>query len=101
MTAYEKLVNKAHEEQEQYLTEIEKLPPKEIIYKAYEISYRNELLNILENAQFTDKLTQALSELPNPIAYLYDLWLGVDGSDWDMLVDVVRDCESILVKESK
>lgn len=100
MTSYEKLVNKIHEEQDNYLAEIEKLPPKKIIFKAYEICYREEFVNILENTEFSEELTQALSDLPNPIGYLYDLWLGVDSSAWDMLEDMIRDCEIRLIERS-
>ena len=90
MTLYEKLTNKIHEEQEQYLAEIEKLPPKEIIYKAYEICYREEFINILDNAEFTDDVMQALLEVPNPVAELYEKWLHTDIGVWDILEDVIR-----------
>ena len=96
MTLHEKLVNKIHEEQEQYLAEIEKLPPKEIIFKAYEICYREEFVNILENVEFSDEFTAKLLEMPNPIYFLYDEWLGADGGVWEMLEDVVRNVEEEL-----
>lgn len=91
MTLYEQLSNKIHEEQEQYLAEIEKLPPKEIIFKAYEICYREEFINILDNAEFSDDIMQALLDLPNPIAHIYDKWLGTDVSVCEMLEDVIGD----------
>ena len=90
MTLYEQLTNKIHEEQEQYLAEIEKLTPQEIIYKAYEICYREEFINIIDNAEFSDELMQSLLELPNPIAQIYEEWLHTDVGVWDILEDVIR-----------
>lgn len=90
-TLHEKLVNKIHDEQEQYLAEIEKLPPKEIIFKAYEICYREEFVNMLENTEYSDKVMAKLLELPNPIGVLYDDWLHMDGGVCEMLEEVIRD----------
>lgn len=91
MTLHEKLVNKIHEEHEQYLAEIEKLPPKEIIFKAYEICYREEFVGMLENTEYSDEVMAKLLEVPNPIGMLYDEWLRMDGGVCEMLEDVIRD----------
>ena len=96
MTLHEQLVNKIHEEHEQYLAEIEKLPPKEIIFNAYEICYREEFVNILENVELSDEFTTKLLEIPKPIYFLYDAWLGTDGGVWEMLEDVIRNVEEEL-----
>ena len=90
MTLHEKLIKKIHEEQKQYLAEIEKLPPKEIIHKAYEICYRNEFVFILENCEHSEETTKRLLALSNPIAILYDDWLNTDGSICEMLEDVIN-----------
>ena len=90
MTLHEKLVNKIHEEHNQFLSEIEKLPPKEIIFKAYEICYREEFVNILENTEFSDEFTKKLLAMQNPISFLYNEWLGFDSGVWDMLENVIR-----------
>ena len=90
MTLHEKLVNKIHEEQEQFLAEIEKLPPKGIIYSAYEITCREELMNVLENTEFSDETTEKLLALPNPIGVLYDEWLGMDCGFYEMFEDMIR-----------
>lgn len=96
MTLHEKLVNKIHEEQEQYLAKIEKLPPKEIVFKAYEICYREEFANILENTEFSDEFTEKLLEMSEPIGILYDAWLNTDCGVWEMLEDVIRNFEEEL-----
>lgn len=97
MTLHEQLVDKIHNEQEQYLAEIEKLPPKEIIFKAYQICYREEIVNILEITEFTDKFTKELLKLQNPIATLYDTWLNTDCGVCEMLEDVIRNFEEELI----
>lgn len=90
MTLHEKLVNKIHEEHEQFLAEIEKLPPKEIIFKAYEICYREEFVCMLENTEYSEETMAKLLEAPNPIGMLYDDWLHMDCSVCEMLEDVIR-----------
>ena len=90
MTLHEKLVNKIHEEHNQFLAEIEKLPPKEIIFKAYEITCREEIVNVLENTEFNDYTTEKLLELTNPIGILYDEWLGWDCGVYEMFEDMIR-----------
>lgn len=90
MTLHEKLVNKIYDEQEQYLAEIEKLPPKEIIFKAYEICYREEFVGMLENTEYSDEVMTKLLELPNPIGVLYDDWLHMDCGVYDVLEEVIR-----------
>ena len=90
MTLHEQLVNKIHEEHNQYLAEIEKLPPKEIIFKAYEICYREEFISMLESTEYSDRVMEKLLELPNPIDVLYNDWLHWDCSVCEMLEDVIR-----------
>lgn len=94
MTLYEKLVNKIHEEHEQFLAEIEKLPPKEIIFKAYEICYREEFVMMLESTEYSDETMTKLLEVPNPIGVLYDEWLHYDCSICEMLEDVIRNYDA-------
>lgn len=93
MTLHEELINKIHEEHEQYLAEIEKLPPKEIIFKAYEICYREELICMLENTEYAEETMEKLLEVPNPVGMLYDEWLHMDCSVCEMLEDVIRHFE--------
>ena len=90
MTLHEQLVNKIYEEHEQYLAEIEKLPPKDIISKAYEICYREEFVGMIENTEYSDKVMAKLLEVPNPIGMLYDDWLHMDCGVYEILEDVIR-----------
>lgn len=90
MTTHEKLVNRIHEEQKQYLEEIEQLTPKEIISKAYEICYREEFICMLETTEYSEEIMTKLLQYQNPIAVLYREWLYMDGSVCDILEDVIR-----------
>ena len=90
MTLHEQLVNKIHKEQEEYLAEIEKLPPREIINKAYEISHRAEFADIFENVKFDDETMEEMLKSPNIIAEIYDEWLGVDDNMWEMLEETIE-----------
>lgn len=93
MTLHEQLVNKIHEEYKQFLAEIEKLSPKEIISKAYEICYREEFICILENTEYSEETMTKLLGLPNPVGVLYDEWLHTDCGVCDMLEDVIKEFE--------
>ncbi len=86
----QELIDRIYKEQEEYLANIEKLSPKEIIAKAYEICYREEFISILETEEFDDKTVAVLLATPNILDTLYAEWLDTDGGVVDMLTDVIR-----------
>lgn len=86
----QELIDRIYKEQEEYLANIEKLSPKEIIAKAYEICYREEFISILETEEFDDKTVAVLLATPNILDTLYSEWLDTDGGVVDMLTDVIR-----------
>ena len=84
-----KLINRICKEHEEYLEHIKQLPPEEIIGKAYEICYREEFINIIENSILSAETVKVLLNTPHVIDVLYDEWLKTDGSICDMLTDVI------------
>ena len=93
----EKFINLIHNEQDDYLNYVTTLSPDDIINKAYEICYRNEIVSILETAPIDDETVEVLMSIPNPVGTLYQAWLDTDASVVGMLEDVIRD----FVKENK
>lgn len=85
----QRLIDRIHQEQKEYLKRIEQLPPKEIIAKAYEICYREEFISILEMEEFADDELAFLLATPSLISVLYAEWLDTDGSIVQMLTDVI------------
>lgn len=86
----EEFIDRIHQEQRDYLDYVAKLSPQDIISRAYQICYRNEIVSILETAPIDDETVEVLMRIPNPIATLYDAWLNTDASVCDVLEDVIR-----------
>ena len=87
----ERLIEKVRQEQREYLDRIEQLPPRDIIGKAYEICYREELVGIIENTVYDDETIELFLNTPYLIDVLYDEWLKTDTSICSMLEDVITD----------
>ena len=87
----ERLINRIYAEQKEYLARVEQMPPREIISKAYEICWREELICLLESTEFDDDILNVLLNTPHLLDILYDEWLSTDVSVHDMLADVIRD----------
>ena len=85
----QRLIDRIHKEQEEYLENIKQLPPEEIIGKAYEICYREEFICILETTEFDNDTMAILLATPNLIDTLYAEWLDTDGGVTEMLTDVI------------
>ena len=80
--AYEKI----NREMNEYLAEIKKKSPEEIVEAAYEITYKQEILCMFEcEGAFNDKQSMAILKTKNALDYLYQEWLDYDGSVLDKL----------------
>ena len=84
-------INRIRTEQKEYLDHIATLSPKEIIRKAYEICWREEIICVLENTEFDNETLELLNKIPYVLDVLYYEWLGTDVSVHDMLADVVHE----------
>ena len=88
----EQLIKRIHAEHEEWLAELKQKSVDEIIRKAYEICYREELISILESYNFTDEEVETLLRWsPSIVGILYDEWLKTDASVCEMLTDVITD----------
>ena len=58
---------------------------------AYELTYKEELLTILESADFDLSTYIWLYNKDLPLDYLYGIWLHCDASVTDILVDMIRE----------
>lgn len=86
---------KIRKEYEEFLAEMAKRTPHEIINKAYEIVIKNDIVEIVEN--YLSKEANKLSDIPNPLHYLYLEWLDNDYSYMDDLIasitESINTCE--------
>jgi len=76
----DKLYLKGKREYQQLLEEIEKLPPKEIINRAYEIVLKQDILMIFNEDDLSQKQIRGLYSLDYPLQAIYDDWLSNDFS---------------------
>ena len=99
-TLYAQLYKKAFKEQEKFIADLKKLPPEEIIEKAYECIMREDILMIFEDDYLSPKQVKALLKLEYPLASCYSRWLDNDYSYMEMLQDTVSELGSKLAKEN-
>lgn len=90
MTKWDRVLERIHKEQKAYYDRIEKLPPRAIINKAYEMCYRDELMIILENTEFSDEVYEKLLSETYILEFLYDEWLDADVSICQELEDIIE-----------
>ena len=73
-----------------YLEDMKTKPPQEIINSAYQIVNKQDLLMILESAEFTPAELNVLNELEHPLQVLYEEWLPVEDRHMEELRDSVQ-----------
>ena len=84
------LYDKALTELNTYLEDMKTKPPQEIINSAYQIVNKQDLLMILESAEFTPAELNVLNELEHPLQVLYEEWLPVEDRHMEELRDSVQ-----------
>lgn len=84
------LYDKALAELNTYLENMKTRPPQEIINSAYQIVNKQDLLMILESAEFTPAELNVLNELDHPLQVLYEEWLPVEDRHMEELRDSVQ-----------
>lgn len=70
-------------------TQLKQFIGKDIFCCAYECTYKEELLIILENSDFDLSTYIWLFNKDLPLDYLYGIWLNCDASVTDVLVDMI------------
>ncbi len=95
-----KLYEKADLELTAFFDDMEKLPPKEIINKAYESCSKQDLLMALEDPDFlSDNQLSILCELEKPLTNLYSDWLDHEDSQMEELRNSMCDYADTRLKE--
>jgi hypothetical protein len=84
------LLERVRADQQEYIDNIAKLSPAEIIGNAYEIFWRGELVVMLECTAFDYETLETLCKVPHLLDVLYDEWLGFDDGISEMLVDIIH-----------
>ena len=81
-------------EMQEFRQNFENMQPLDMYKDFYKINFYEEYYMLL-SSDFIDNYTQLvewLSKFENPLAFLYDEWLGCDGAfsgDWDDMVNFI------------
>ena len=84
----ELLIKKIRAEEEAFIKAMLLRSPAEIIEAAYEITYRKEIICILETSYFSEEEIEKILSLPDALSDLYYYWLDWDG---DCLKEAIED----------
>ena len=71
--------------------EVEKLPPKEIVHKAYELCIKEELLYFLDDIDYyAEEKIEVLLKEKYPLDFLYQEWLHCDSGFEDLWINLIQ-----------
>lgn len=88
---YTKVYENARLEQQEYINNLLKKTPKEIVCAAYEKVIRDEIYIMIKYRELSIPCMEYLSTLKYPIAQCYDAWSKSDYSYVDMIRDSIED----------
>lgn len=97
----EQLYIKAEAEQKDFKERLKLMPPDAIIDAAYEITSREDILEILGTVELEPKMVKALSKLNFPLSDCYDEWQKKDFSNTDELIDSIEQFAEVLSKKQQ
>lgn len=83
------LQEKVTQEYNDFVHSLAKLPPNEIIERAYEKVYREDLKYTILDKKLDYSSSKTLYQLPNTLETCYQEWLRNDLSHMDLLNDTV------------
>jgi len=93
-----KLLDKAMNEQAEYIENLKTLPPEKILERAYEKVMRDDIVTTIEFSPLTEKQLKALLKLKAPVSACFDEWQKKDDTYMDRLIDMVDEFSDKLVK---
>ena len=85
------LYEKVQAEYDAFIEELKAKPAEEVIEKAYEKVFKEEMVCICEFANFESKEAKAMYLEKHPLDRMYQDWLKSDVSYMDMLRDSIDD----------
>ncbi len=96
----QKVWEKIQAELDSFIAELKTKPPSEMIESAYELTYKEDILQSLDfdfegNYPLTNEQAKALLSLKYPLDYLYQEWLDYDGS----VLDTLRQSNALAIKK--
>lgn len=97
----QELQDKMEREQEAYKAELLKLPPEKLLDKAFEYTWREEVLMSIDAGILSPKQANALRKLKNPLDACHQEWMKADSDYLDSLRDCITDRANLAIREQK
>lgn len=98
----DKLYDKMVAEQDAYREALLKLPPEQILYKAYEYVMREDILEIMEDPELlTDERCKALLKSRTPVADVFERYNRMDCTYMDTIRSAFEVCADDLTRQQK
>lgn len=89
------LWKKAAKEQSDYIEELKKMTPEQVIERSYETVMREDIFMTIENecsySLLSDKQIRALLKLDYPLSACYDAWQKNDVTYMDRIQETIAD----------
>ena len=93
------LLDKAMNEQAEYIENLKTLPPEKILERAYEKVMRDDIVTTIEYATLTENQLKELLKFKAPVSACFDEWQKKDDTYMDRLMDMVEEFSEKLVKK--
>ena len=93
------LLDKAMNEQTEYIENLKTLPPEEIIKKAYEKVMRDDIVTTIVYATLTENQLKVLLKFKAPVSACFDESQKKDDTYMDRLMDMVEEFSEKLEKK--
>lgn len=95
----QKVWEKMQAELDSFIAELKTKPPSEIIESAYELTYKEDILQSFDfeldgNCPLSNEQAKALLSLKHPLDYLYQEWLDYD----DSVLDTLRQSNALAIE---
>ena len=101
-TDYKALLDeKMREKYQDFIDELRKMEPDELLSHCYEKVYKEQLVDVVVNKEMEPIEAKALYRLRNPLNDLYTEWLKDNSSDYDMLCNLVDERTKSAIQEMR
>lgn len=97
----ELLYEKVQAEYDDFIEELKRMTPEQVIEKAYEKVIKEDLVTEIQHESLEQTEAKALYREKYPLDRLYQEWLDTDVSYMDLLKDSIDDTAKKAVKEMK
>lgn len=98
----QKLYDKMEAEQDAYRLELMRLPPEEILSKAYEYAMREDILSLMEDPELlTAKRCKALLTSSTPLADIYRHYAKMDCTYIESMRSAFEYCAEERIRQQK